>query len=157
MAKANDPPSPTPTPPTLAPATPPKHPTAPPPPPDFTTPWEAEAAAYLESRGWKRFGVNHLGQGIWYDPSVHKNQQAKLEVAKTLPAAGGGQEVLMQWRTPPCPWRYTTAEAVAIQKDHDATAQGVQSQIERKRREIEALEELATAPAKGQPGGRKAS
>jgi|SRR5581483_466052 len=94
---------------------------------------------YLTKRGWKKIVMNN--RNLWSDPMGVSRPKGKLVHEGTLPAAGGGTEVLSQWHGPPCPWTYTLEQAFSLQRGRDGSLEGIQAQINRKREEIADLEE----------------
>jgi hypothetical protein len=115
---------------------------------DHQSPWEKTAEAYLLSRSWQKVLHSDGIHASWYDQLVHE-RKPELKITKTLDGRDGTSEVLMQWHAPPVPWGYSLDEAVAIQTERDTTPEGIQLQIAHKRKELEALEEMATKPAEG--------
>lgn len=101
--------------------------------------WSNSCKAYLLRRGWKEVCMG--ARVVWSDPMGVNRPKGKLTHEGTLPAQGGGSENLMQWHGPPCPWTYGLEQAVAIQKSRDATLEGIQFQIDRKKEEIADLED----------------
>jgi hypothetical protein len=100
------------------PATP--TPTPPPPLPSGYA-WFEQAENYLEFKGWERVSTNGHGQSLWRDPLCAGPHRAERSVEVTLPAVGGGTEVIKQWRGPPVDWACTTEMAMQIQLARDRT------------------------------------
>ena len=115
---------------------------------DHQTPWEKVAEVYLLAHSWQKVLHSDGIHSSWYDQLVHE-RKPELKITRTLEGRDGTSEVLMQWYAPPVPWGYSLDEAVAIQTERDATPEGIQMQITHKRKELEALEELATKPTTG--------
>jgi hypothetical protein len=89
--------------------------------------WLEQAEQYLEFKGWERTSTDGRGRTLWRDPFCAGPHRAERSVEVTLPAVGGGTEVIRQWRGPPVDWACTTEVAMQIQLARDQAGQGAEA------------------------------
>ena len=119
-----------------------------PPPQSLQSQWEEKAEAYVLSRGWEKVGLNARGKPMFLDPQSHPKAKSELVPNVTLPAVGGGTEVVMQWKTPPATWPCVLEQAYFIQTSRDRAGESLDTVIARKEEELEALKTRAAVEKK---------
>lgn len=104
----------------------------------FNSGWDREAEEYLEASGWVRVAANETGHSLWNDPLGSAAKPVRTPTAK-LPSAGGGEEQLHQWVTPPVHWSYLTDQAVLAQRQRDMNGASLADVISLKEKELAEL------------------